>query len=65
MPNITDETPKQVEIELGILNKNVQLDWVTTINTSVIITPTDLKLRGLHTITITLRDAHKNSTYLL
>jgi hypothetical protein len=31
----------------------------------VIITPTDIKLRGLHTITITLRDAHKYSTYLL
>jgi hypothetical protein len=31
----------------------------------VIITPTDLKLRGLHTITITLRDAHKYSTYLI
>jgi hypothetical protein len=29
------------------------------------ITPNDLKLRGLHTITITLRDAHKYSTYLL
>jgi hypothetical protein len=31
----------------------------------VIVTPTDLKLVGLHTITITLRDAHKYSTYLL
>ena len=31
----------------------------------MIFTPTDLNLRGLHTITITLRDAHKYSTYLL
>ena len=31
----------------------------------MIFTPSDLKLRGLHTIKITLRDANKYSTYLL
>jgi len=41
------------------------LDWVSFIDSSVLITPTDLNLRGLHTITITLKDAHKYSTYLL
>ncbi len=31
----------------------------------MMIAPTDLKVRGIHRITITLRDAHKYSTYLL
>jgi hypothetical protein len=65
MPNITDEMPAKVAKELGILNANVLLDWVSIIDSSIMITPTDIKLRGLHTITITLRDAHKYSTYLL
>jgi hypothetical protein len=65
MPTIKDEMPKNVSIKLGILNKNAIPDWVTIVNSSVIIEPTDLKLKGIHTITITLRDAHKFTTYLL